>query len=222
MIDLTKLAPAEMARHLGNPEGEVGLAIGLRINNINGNITSETYRQLRLEPSMDVLEIGFANGHLLPDLLGHAPNMRYVGIDISPTMVEEARRFNAGLAASGQAAFHLASAERMPLASASIDRAFAVNVVYFWPDAVAVLREIRRVLRPSGFSLIAAATPETTAGNPVFTFENGFHMRDADTLVALHRLAGFSDVSVEQVSEVVARPDGSPWTRLYNFVIARL
>ena len=221
MIDLTKLAPAELARHLGNPDGEVGLAVGLRINNTNGNITGETYRRLGLAPGMDVLEIGFANGHLLPDLLGHAPDMRYVGIDISPTMVEEARQFNAALVASGQAVFHLASAERMPLDDASIDRVFAVNVIYFWPDAVAPLREIRRVLRPSGFSLIAAATPETVAGNPVFTLENGFHKRDADALVALHRQAGFSDVSVELVSEVVKRPDGSPWTRHYNFVIGR-
>ena len=192
-----------------------------RINQINGNITSETYRRLELTGGMDVMEIGPANGRLLPELLQMAPDLRYVGIDISPTMVEEARLFNADRVVSGQAAFHHASADRMPVADASFHRVFAINVIYFWPDAVRPLREIRRVLRPSGFSLIAAGTPETMTGNSVFSLENGFHLRDADTLVALHKEAGFSHVAVDLVSEVVKRPDGTPWTRHYNMVTAR-
>ena len=220
-IDLTKLPDPELARHLGNPTGEVGVAVGLRINSTNSNITTQTYRRLALGAGMDVLEIGHANGRLLPELLELAPGLRYTGIDISPTMVEEARSCNAAVVAAGQARFEVASAERIPLADAAVDRTFAVNVIYFWPDAVAPLREIRRVLRPSGFSVIAATTPETMAGNPVFTLENGFHMRDADTLVALHREAGFSDVSVELVGDPTKRPDGTPWMRYYNLVIAR-
>jgi SAM-dependent methyltransferase len=220
-IDLTKLPPAEMARHLGNPQGEIGVAVGLRINQTNGNITSETYRRLELVAGMDAMEIGPANGHLLPELLQQAPNLHYVGIDISATMVGEACRFNADRVASGQATFHLASADRIPAAGASFDRVFAVNVIYFWPDAIGPLREIRRVLRPSGFSLIAAVTPETMTGNSVFSLENGFHLRDADTLVALHKEAGFSRVSVDLASEVVKRPDGTPWKRHFNMVFAR-
>lgn len=220
-IDLTKLPDPELARHLGNPSGEVGVAVGVRINRTNGNITTETYRRLGLGAGMEVLEIGPANGHLLPELLEYASGLRYTGIDISSTMVEEARNYNAASVAAGRAAFHLASAERIPLADAAVDRVFAVNVIYFWADAVAPLREIRRVLRPSGFSLIAAITPETVAGNPVFTLENGFHQRDAATLIALHREAGFSDVSVELVSDPTKRPDGTPWMRYYNLVTAR-
>jgi SAM-dependent methyltransferase len=220
-IDLTKLPPAEMARHLGNPEGEIGVAVGLRINETNGNITSDTYRRLELVARMDVMEIGPANGHLLPELLQLAPGLHYMGIDISATMVKEARRFNDDRVASGQASFHLASADRIPAADASFDRVFAVNVIYFWPDAVGSLREIRRVLRQTGFSLIAAATPESVAGNSVFSLENGFHLRDADTLMALHKEAGFSHVASDLVSEVVKRPDGTPWTRHFNMITAR-
>jgi hypothetical protein len=46
MVDLSKLTPAETARHLGNPEGEIGIAISLEINRTNGNLTSETYCRL--------------------------------------------------------------------------------------------------------------------------------------------------------------------------------
>lgn len=220
-IDLSTLPPEEMARHLGNPEGDVGVAVGLRLNRTNGNITTETYRRLGLAAGMDLLEIGPANGRLLPELLGMAPGLRYTGIDISSTMVEEATRFNAAVVATGQAAFHVASAERIPLADGAVDRVFAVNVIYFWPDAVAPLRDIRRVLRRDGFSLIAAVTPDSVAGNATYTLENGFHKREADALVALHREAGFSEVSVELVADPTTRPDGTPWTRHYNMVIAR-
>ena len=65
MVDLTQLPPAEMARHLGCPDGEVGLAVGERLNRVNDNITAETYRRRGLAAGMQVLEIGFGNGHLL-------------------------------------------------------------------------------------------------------------------------------------------------------------
>jgi hypothetical protein len=57
--------------------------------------------------------------------------------------------------------------------------------------------------------------------NEVYQVENGFHARDADMLVALHRQAGFGDVQTELVSEVASRADGTPWTRHYNFLLAR-
>lgn len=97
MVDLTQLPPAEMARHLGRPDGEVELAVTERLNRVNANITAEAYRRLEPGAGMHVIEIGFGNGHLLPDLLRLAPNLLYSGIDISPTMVDEARRFNAAL-----------------------------------------------------------------------------------------------------------------------------
>lgn len=220
MVDLTQLPPAEMARHLGRPDGEVGLAVTERLNQVNANITAEAYRRLELGAGMHVMEIGFGNGHLLPDLLRLAPDLLYSGIDISLTMVDEARRFNAALVNSGRAKFHLADAARIPAADSSLDRVLAINVIYFWSDPVVPLREVRRVLRPSGVSLITAVTPETVAGNETFRVENGFHARDADTLIALHRQAGFSEVRTELVSEVASRVDGTPWTRHYNFLIA--
>jgi tRNA G46 methylase TrmB len=42
-----------------------------------------------------VLEIGFGNGRIAPHVIGQAADVRNTGIDISPTMVAEASRFNA-------------------------------------------------------------------------------------------------------------------------------
>ena len=221
MVDLTTLSPSERARQLGKPEGEVGVELGLRLNNVNNEITDHVYARLGLEAGMNVLEIGFGNGHLLPDLLRQSDDLKYMGIDISQTMVDEARQFKAAQVASGQAAFHLASAEDIPSDAARFDRVFAVNVIYFWADPLRPLQEIRRILRPDGVSVIAATTPATSAATEFQRPEFGFHPRDDAALIALHKQAGFTRVAVENYDEVVSRPDGSPWSRDYYLIMAQ-
>lgn len=221
MVDLTTLSPSERARQLGKPEGEVGVELGLRLNKVNNKITDHVYARLGLDAGMNVLEIGFGNGHLLPDLLRRSDGLEYMGIDISQTMVDEARQFNAAQVASGQAAFHLASAEDIPSDAARFDRVFAVNVIYFWADPLGPLQEIRRVLRPDGVSVIAATTPETSAATDFQRPEFGFHPRGDAALIALHKQAGFTRVAVENYDEVVSRPDGSPWSRDYYLIMAQ-
>lgn len=221
MVDLTTLSPSERARQLGKPEGEVGVELGLRLNNVNNKITDHVYARLGLETGMNVLEIGFGNGHLLPDLLRQSDDLKYVGIEISQTMIGEARQFNAAQVASGQAAFQLASAEDIPSDAAKFDRVFAVNVIYFWANPLRPLQEIRRVLHPEGVSVIAATTPATSAATDFQRPEFGFHPRDDATLIALHKQAGFTRVVVENYDELVSRPDGSPWSRSYYLIIAQ-
>lgn len=217
---LQSLSPEEMARQLGLPDGDIGLAVAERINTVNGPLTDDTLRRLDLRAGHRVLELGFGNGHLTPGLMALAPDLRYVGVDISQTMVEEAQRFNRSLVDAGHARFELADAARLPFPDASFDRAFAVNVIYFWPDQEAALREIRRVLQPGGRCLIASATPETAADTNFMTEANGFRIPDRMQLEALHREAGFREVEIGVYEEVVTRPNGEPWTRLFHMALA--
>src|SRR5260370_34501716 len=160
-----------MARLLGKPEGDAGRAVGERLNRVNADITAAVYRRLQLRPSDRVLEIGFGNGKLLTALLACADDLTYVGVDISETMVTEAIAFNAELVATGQASFRLAPAEAIPCPDQSFDKVFAVNVIYFWPDPVRALAEMRRVLRSGGLSGIAALKPDPDQRPPPFARE---------------------------------------------------
>src|SRR5258708_6270393 len=160
-----------MARLLGKPEGEAGRAVAERLNRVNADITAAVYQRLQLKPGERVLEIGFGNGRLLPELLSHADDLSYVGLDIAETMVVEAITFNAELVASGQASFQRSTAEAIPYSDGCFDKVFAVNVIYFWPDPVRALSEMRRVLRPGGMSVIAAVKPETDQPPPPFARE---------------------------------------------------
>jgi hypothetical protein len=63
-VDLSKLAPAEMAQLLGKPEGEAGSALGEMLNRTNASVTEAVYQRLHFKPGDHVLEIGFGNGKL--------------------------------------------------------------------------------------------------------------------------------------------------------------
>ena len=81
------------------------------------------------------------------------PEGRAVGIDMTPEMLELARR-NAAKRLEGGAPdnveFHLATIDRLPLADASVDCVISNCVINLAPDKHAVFREIARVLKPGG------------------------------------------------------------------------
>lgn len=222
MANFTALTPSAQAQQLGRPEGDVGIDVGLRMNLTNRKINDAALDRLALGPDHRVLEIGPGNGRFLPDLLGQAEGLRYLGIDVSPTMVAEARAFNAATIAAGMAAFELAEAAAIPVADGSFDRALAVNVIYFWPDPVRQLREIRRVLAPDGRLVVASTTPETAASMPAMRAEFGLVTRTAEDLSALHRAAGFAKVAVEELRTSVTRPDGTPWEVTAYLILAEV
>ena len=97
MVDLTKLDLAVLARQLGNPEGEIGQAVGEYMSRHNANVSAAAWRRLDLKPGARVLEVGFGNGQLIPPLLALEPDLAYTGIDISETMLAEAAAFNRAL-----------------------------------------------------------------------------------------------------------------------------
>ena len=102
---IESLAPAEWAKQLGNPEGEIGLAVMDRVYESNAKSSVQAVATFGLNPNSCVLEIGFGNGRIVPEVVHQAENIRYAGLDISPTMVAEAERFNAALVAAGSPAF---------------------------------------------------------------------------------------------------------------------
>lgn len=81
------------------------------------------------------------------------PRGRAIGIDMTPEMIDLARR-NAGrrqaAGASQNVEFHLATIDALPLADSSVDCVISNCVINLAPDKRAVFREIARVLKPGG------------------------------------------------------------------------
>jgi SAM-dependent methyltransferase len=169
MIDLTKLDPATTARHLRKPEGEIGRTLADSMSERNWSVYEAGYKRLGVQAGERLFEVGFGNGKLAPRLLALARGVTYTGIDFSETMVGEAEAFNRGLIEAGRAAFRFASVEEIPFAAGSFDRALTVNTIYFWPEPVRALAEIRRVLRPGGLLLVSVGNPEQMRRGIPFT-----------------------------------------------------
>lgn len=81
------------------------------------------------------------------------PTGRAIGIDMTPEMVERARR-NAERGPNGEpftnVEFHLATIDKLPLPDNSVDCVISNCVINLAPDKTAVFREIARVLKPGG------------------------------------------------------------------------
>jgi len=144
------LTAEQIASQLRCPQGELGKEFGRVMNLRNLSMILGALAQLDLQAGNRVLELGAGDGGLLGYLLSRAPELQYIGLDISETMVAQARAFNAPFIQAGLADHVLYDGTRLPLADASFDRALAVNTVYFWADMPAMLAELARVLKPGG------------------------------------------------------------------------
>ena len=213
------LSQAERARQLANPEGDVGLAVAEWLNDANRKANEQAVAMLRLEPGCRVLEIGFGNGRTVPDIVAQADGVHYTGIDLSPTMVEEAERFNAALVASGRAGFHLGTADHLPFPDAGFDRIFSTGVIHFWREPAASLAELRRVARPGARILMACLDAKEPA--PFRTPEFGFFLRTPAEWESLFQDAGFPEVEARGFEVEQIAPDGTPMRRYMVCVVAR-
>ena len=72
------------------------------------------------------------------------------GIDQSREMVEQARARNATAIPDGRVELRHGSVESLPFDDNSFDKALAINSMQYWPQAVAGLREVRRVMKAGG------------------------------------------------------------------------
>lgn len=98
-----------------------------------------------------ILDLGTGHGQSLGELASRVgASGSVIGVDPSKLMVKTARSRNRGLVARGLVSVILAPAEYLPLEAGTFDRAMAVHVIYFWPELGGPLRELARVLRPSG------------------------------------------------------------------------
>ena len=103
-----------------------------------------------LRPGETVVDLGCGGG--LDVLLAAqkvGPSGKAIGIDMTPEMIERARR-NVAVAGTANVEFHLTTIDRLPLTDASVDCAISNCVINLVPDKRAVFRELFRVLKPGG------------------------------------------------------------------------
>ena len=96
-------------------------------------------------------------------MVGTSHRADLVGVDWSPVAVAAASSKVGGFVPPGRARFAVGTLEATGLDDGELDAAMCLDAIFFATDRIAVLREVRRVLRPGGRFLFTAdelARPE--------------------------------------------------------------
>jgi SAM-dependent methyltransferase len=141
------------SRQAGYPTGLLGRFIGRAMVKDTAGANDRALEFLDLSESQTVLEVGYGQGRTAANLVrgGHT----VIGVDVSETMVSQARSRNRAGINAGTADLRHSDGVALPFDDASADVAFTVHTIYFMPDPVQTLAEVARVLRPGGRFVIA-------------------------------------------------------------------
>jgi ubiquinone/menaquinone biosynthesis C-methylase UbiE len=180
------------------PSGLVGRWIGSRMARQHQPENGWTVNLLDVQPTDRILEIGFGPGIAVEAVARRASAGLVAGVDFSPTMVAAARRRNAQAVRRGTVDLRHGDAARLPFADNSFDKGYSIHSIYFWPDPLAALREVCRILKPAGlFILTVLPKAKWNPDNPDLAGTPECKPYSGEELAALLTQAGFTDTRIE-------------------------
>jgi len=113
------------------------------------------------EPSSRIVDLACGSGLIVRHLLGRLDDSGTVhGVDFDSAMLAYA----AARVEDHRASWHESDASRLPFENSSVDRVSCHQGLQFFPDRLAALAEVRRVLEPGG--RLAVATWGRLEDNP--------------------------------------------------------
>ena len=184
-----------IAGQLRKPSGVIGRRVVAKMLNAgNRSMNQLTLTTLALTRDDRVIEVGFGGGDLINRMASVVTHGCIVGVDFSPEMVEVCTKRFAPLVRAERIELHCASADHLPCDSGRFTKACAVNTLYFWPDPVRPVNELRRVLRPGG-RLVLCFNPRVTLQKVAYT-KYGFRLYESAEVQCLLETVGFANVQM--------------------------
>lgn len=111
--------------------------------------------ELEKEPFTDLLDAGCGPGPMISLLAEKYPNRHYTGLDLTPVMIEQAKRKHLP-----NATFVVGDCENFPFEDNSFDAIICSNSFHHYPNPQAFFDSVKRCLRPGGRLILRDVTCE--------------------------------------------------------------
>jgi SAM-dependent methyltransferase len=137
-----------VAEMLGYPDADLDWLPESTVESFAG--TGNPFSMGELRPGETVLDIGCGAGFdTLLAARAVGPEGRVIAVDMTEAMLEKTRRGAEQLGLQNVDARH-GYAEELPAGDESVDVVISNGVINLCPDKMAVMQEVRRVLKPGG------------------------------------------------------------------------
>jgi ubiquinone/menaquinone biosynthesis C-methylase UbiE len=184
---------------------------------------SAAYLLDRLEPGLDLLDVGCGPGTITLDLAARVAPGAVVGIDRAAEVIAQAEALRAERGAD-RVRFATGDVYALDFEDASFDVVHAHQVLQHLRDPVLALQELRRVLRPGGTLAArdsdyaafvwAPRDPRLDRWNQLYhaiTARNGAEADAGRYLLGWAQAAGFVDVHASSSTWTFADPESRAW-----------
>ncbi len=147
---------SKLLNQCGKPTGRLGRFMVWTFNVHHSKLTDWGLKHVAIEQHYTILDVGCGGGRTVHKLAGIATEGKVYGIDHSEESVSTSRRTNKLLIAMGRVEIRRCPVSSLPFSDHMFDVATAVETHIFWPDLVADMREVLRVLKPRGTLIVIA------------------------------------------------------------------
>ena len=182
-------------------------------------LTEQLISPANIKAGHVIVDVGCGPGFVAVELARRVgPHGHVHAVDINRDFVEHAKELVRENGLESRVTVHLINGSELPIATSSIDRVLAVNVMVYVDDPAATYREFRRVLRPGGDFVFtdpmqAESVPEGVL-DPVL---QRIHLASLGSIAGYRRMAkaaGFRETLVlpltEQLTRIVADGVAAP------------
>ena len=169
---------------------------------------------LSVTPGEVILEIGFGTGYSLKEIANSVgENGKAYGIDITPQMLEITRKRLRKAGLTNRVELYEGDAKRMPYQDSKFDAVYMASTLELFdtPDIPTVLKEVKRVLKPSGRLGVVSLTKEGGESSLLLRFYEWLHQK-------IPKCVNCRPIYVEKSVEDV----GYEITKAEEFVILKL
>jgi ubiquinone/menaquinone biosynthesis C-methylase UbiE len=157
-IVLTLAAAGYVVGQVRKPDRLIGRLFAMLMNQSHSKLTDWGLSHVRIAKAFHILDVGCGGGRTIEKLAAMASNGKIYGIDHASGSVATSRAKNKALIRDGRVEIQQAAVSQLPFAQDAFDLVTAIETQYYWPDLVNDMREILRVLKPTGTLAVIAET----------------------------------------------------------------